>query len=145
MMSTFLNCFSLADVTVAEQLLASTSKAGFIPSHWMVFLGLAVIIAAIGVGVHFYNRLRNGRELDNTRAMFRDLCRAHDLNKTQIKLLQRLATILAPTCPSALFVDSALWKLPEDARGSKALTNKEWEKVQVLQRVLFSPPAVNHS
>ena len=145
MMSTFLNYVLSVDVANAQRLLAASGKSSGAVSNWAVFALLTAIIAAIGVAVNVYYRLRNGRELDNTRAMFRDLCRAHDLNQTQVKLLQRLANILAPTCPSSLFIDSALWKLPEDARGSKSLTSKEWEKAQVLQRVLFSPPAVHHN
>lgn len=128
-----------------QHLLASTVNDPQSIIRWSFLLGLIALTILLGVIAYILIRNRLIKQLDNTRSMFRDLCRAHDLNKTQVKLLQRLAGTLPLTSPSALFVDSSLWRIPDDGKGARGLTTREWEKLQIVRRVLFMPPAVKPS
>jgi hypothetical protein len=128
---------SLGDWSRCQPLLAAASKG---PSTIAIALGLviAVTIAAIACGWHFLRRLRRGR-VDDSKAIFRELCRAHDLQNFQVRLLKRLATGLELPCPSALFIDSSLWRLPDGSDRGKRLSKSDWEKLMRIQRTLFLP------
>ncbi|MGN6133626.1 MAG: hypothetical protein ACTHOU_03955 [Aureliella sp.] len=109
--------------------------------HVFLFACVALTLLA-GFGLQHWIRAQFSAPLDNSRLLFRELCRAHDLNSCQRRLLHRLALGLKLPSPSALLVDSSLWTIPEDGEAGNGLTKKEWDKLMLLRRVLFQPPAM---
>ena len=110
---------------------------------WGLFLTAVVLTIVLGVLTYWRFHKEIDARLDNTHFMFRELCRAHDLSGPQCQLLHRLALGLKLSNPSALFVDSSLWQIPEDRPGRRELTKKEWDRLQVIRRVLFTPAIAN--
>jgi hypothetical protein len=109
-----------------------------------ISLGLVVvciaIVLTIGVAVGTYLFMRNRKPSleEQSRSLFRELCRAHQLTSAQCKLVMRLAKGLKLNCPASLFVDSNTWRIPEDS-GDGSLDRKDWEKLQTIQKMLFMP------
>lgn len=103
-------------------------------------LVLSVILTALLCGVYFFTRYRQGISIDDPHAIFRDLCRAHDLTSVERRLMKRLAAGLELSSPSALFVDSTLWRLPDGSDRHQRLSKSDWDKLLKLQRTLFLPP-----
>lgn len=144
-MNTLLICFSD---------LLSTSLRFAAPEPWLlaasnqgaqaVVLGLGLVLSlvftALICGLYFLARYRQGASADDHNAIFRDLCRAHDLTGAERRLLKRLAMGLQLSSPGSLFVDSSLWRLPDGSDRHQRLSKAEWDKLLKLQRTLFLPP-----
>lgn len=97
---------------------------------------LCVVLGVGGWGITIY---RMSQPFDNPVALFRALCRAHDLTSPQRKLLLRMAQTLQLPSPSALFIDSGLWTIPESTGDGGDISRQDWEKIQALRCVVFLP------
>jgi hypothetical protein len=85
------------------------------------------ITAALLVGLivwHYYSARAKGRLPSNSpRALFRELCRAHNLDRRERRLLQRLTSARRIASPAALFVQPEYFEefdLPDDLRDQAA-------------------------
>lgn len=141
----------MIEIVVAEQssqlifdtwLLSSMSTQTVSAIRGLVLLGSIIVSTLLAFAAYFLARKRFYIPTHDRRALFNDLCRAHQLNKAQCHLLKRLSTVLELECPSALFIDSTAWKQPARAIDGSRLSNKEWQKLQTLQRILFMPASV---
>lgn len=111
-------------------------------TSWTIFFGVSVALTILsGFALHHFLRNRLGVPLDNASSMFRELCRTHDLSGHQRRLVWRLACKLNLASPGALFVDSSLWRMPDDEASDKGISEKEWHKLLAIQRMLFQPEA----
>lgn len=130
---------SLSFFTFDQSLLAASSKGSQPMVFGMGVLGF-VIILSVACGVYAFVRYRNGSLTDNADSMFRELCRTHDIHPQERRLMKRLATGLKLSCPSALFIDTSLWILPDGAGEAERLSAADWNKLLKVQRTLFLPP-----
>jgi hypothetical protein len=139
MTNLIINCDFLLRCLSQTQLQAAWGGSSHSPMSWVFFLLAIGLTVLLGVIVYWRFREELSARLDNSHFMFRELCKAHDLNGSQCKLLQRLAGGLKLANPNSLFVDSSLWQIPEDGPGGKGLTKREWDRLLVIRRVLFLP------
>lgn len=108
---------------------------------WL-WIGLLVLTVAIGIGIYYLLQYRNSLIVDDTRALFRDLCRIHNLSNAKRKLMLILAGNLELANPCVLFMDSTQWRIPEAKPGQPSLSKKQWDRLLACQRELFNAPAV---
>ncbi len=120
-------------------LILAATKRGQIPVGFIVICIAIVLTIAVAIGAYFLMRNRQPSVEEQSRSLFRELCRAHQLTSAQSHLVMRLAKGLRLACPATLFVDSSSWRIPED-NGEGSLDRKEWEKLQTIQKMLFMPP-----
>jgi len=120
-------------------LLASGFAAWFALSMWTwLLLGTLAIgggAFSLWLGLCYRRTHRN----DNSRALFRELCRVHELSRAERRLLISLATRLQLKAPCLLFIDSNLWGVPDASDQDDPSEDLNWGKLRKLQRVLFSP------
>ncbi len=119
-------------------ILLAASKRNPISVEFIVICIAIVLTLALAVGTYFLMRNRTPSAESLSRSLFRELCRAHQLTGAQSKLIMRLANGLKLACPATLFVDSTAWRIPVDS-SEDGLDRKEWEKLQVIQKMLFTP------
>lgn len=118
--------------------LLAAARRGQISVGFVVVCIAIVLTIALAVGTYFFMRNRQPSIEEQSRSLFRELCRAHQLSGAQSTLVMRLAKGLKLNCPATLFVDSSAWRIPEDnSKGS--LDRKDWEKLQTIQKMLFMP------
>ena len=120
-------------------LLAATKRGHVSMSLIVVSIAICLTIA-LAVGAYFLFRNRQPSVEQQSRSLFRELCRAHQLSSAQSKLVMRLANCLRLPCPATLFVDSNAWQIPEGS-GDDGLDRKDWEKLLTIQKMLFTPPS----
>ncbi len=126
-----------------EYLLLAVSRRRQTNSGTSYVVFAVVALVALLVAATFYLiRYQRSRPIDNAKTIFRELCRAHQLTNAQCKLVWRLATGLKMPHPSMLFLNSALWQIPEDTPGQKGLSKKEWDQLLHIQKMLFLAPPV---
>lgn len=118
-------------------LLAAAKRSAISPGLIVICLA-SVLTIALAVGAYFMMRHRQPSVQEQTRSLFRELCRAHQLSSAQAKLVMRLAQGLHLSCPATLFVDNTAWRIPED-NAEGGLDRKDWEKLLVIQKMLFAP------
>lgn len=116
----------------------AAARRGQIPVGFIVVCMAIVLTIALAVGAYFLMRNRQPSVEEQSRSLFRELCRAHQLSGAQSTLVMRLAKGLKLNCPATLFVDSNAWRIPEDS-GEGSLSRKDWEKLQTIQKMLFMP------
>lgn len=135
---------SISSATAVSALLAATPSdaASTQLLTGPMVLGLIVVALLLSIGVCYLAQRWRGSPHDNAHAMFRDLCRIHHLRRYQVQLLKRLGVDLKLDCPCVLFVDNTLWQLPVAPVSTRSFTEKEWQKLHVVQRTLFLPAAV---
>lgn len=109
-----------------------------IPWLWISLLVLAL---AIGVGIYYLVLYRKSLKIDDTRALFRELCRTHNLSNAKRKLMLILASNLEMANPCVLFIDSTQWRIPEAKPGHKSLSKNQWDRLLACQRELFNARA----
>lgn len=108
-------------------------------SGWAWLLLGVLVGAGVGFGGWIAIRVRRNSSSDNSRALFRELCRAHELSRAERRLLSGLAMHLRLKAPCLLFIDSNLWELPNASEQENVVSELNWGKLRKLQRVLFSP------
>lgn len=119
-------------------MLIAATKRGTISVEFIVVCLAIVLTLALAVGAYFLMRNRTPSVESLSRSLFRELCRAHQLSGAQSTLVMRLAKGLKLACPATLFVDSTAWRIPEDS-SEDGLDRKDWEKLQTIQKMLFTP------
>jgi preprotein translocase subunit SecY len=124
--------------------LTAATRQAHISAGGFVLLTAICLTVTLGVGIYFLMRRQMSLPIENSRALFRELCRMHQLNSSQRSLMLNLASGLKLIDPSSLFVDSTLWKIPDQAANGKekVLNKQDWDKLRSLQRVLFMPASV---
>lgn len=130
-------------------LLANTARwqdraGGFRGRHgqfdWASLGWPLLAVAAVGVALWMFTRYRHGgngrRSYNSPRELFRSLCRAHDLDRGQRRLLRKLATQLKLPEPAAIFLR------PEHLTeaGPKLMPTRV-EAITALRQRLFEEPA----
>lgn len=98
--------------------------------------GAAILLLVIGVTTVFIVRhlkQREGQTFCNTRRLFLDLCRLHELNAGQRRLLRRLAQAHGLTDAARLFVEPAYFRTAGLATELRA----DPETIAALSRRLF--------
>ncbi len=126
--------------SLALPVLAAAKKQAS-TNTWVLVLATTLLVLA-SAAVFWLVKMRSKSEQDSARALFRELCRAHQLSSSQINLLRRLAVGLRLQHPGVLFMDSSVWRIPEDNNDTKGLSKKDWDKLQAIQRILFMPAVV---
>lgn len=119
-------------------MLLAVAKRGQVSAGFVVICIAIVLTIALAVGAYFVMRNRQPSVEEQTRSLFRELCRIHQLTGAQSKLVLRLAGGLKLSSPATLFVDSTLWRIPED-NSEGSLDRQDWEKLQTIQKMLFMP------
>lgn len=108
MMHYFLSNLLWADVNSFRSLGDRFNGRGdrFDSSHLLVGL---MVLAAIGVGLYLLTWLRDRQErrrvYHSPRALFRDLCKAHQLDRSSRQLLKHLARCEQLDPPARLFLE----------------------------------------
>ena len=101
-------------------------------------LGVLALLAGIGIGLfllhRFARRRENAKSYDSPPELFRELCRAHRLDRADRRLLKRLAAAWGLASPAYLFIEpdyfetaglSAEWE--EDSRRVAGLRARLFE------------------
>lgn len=121
-----------------SMMLLAAAKRSQISAGFVVICIAVTLTIGLAVGAYFLMRNRQPSADERTRSLFRELCRAHQLTRAQSTLVMRLAQGLKLACPAILFVDSTVWRIPED-NSEGSLDRKDWEKLQTIQKMLFTP------
>ena len=105
---------------------------------FLVAGGLIVVCVVLLLVGRYARRFENLKSYDNPPELFRELCRAHELNWSTRRLLKRLAAEWELTSPALLFVE------PE--RFNTARLPAEWREhapqLEHLRKQLFETPRV---
>jgi hypothetical protein len=105
------------------------------------FLIVVGIFVALGVLARILGRHDKHRLFNSSRALFRSLCRAHDLDRSARRLLVRIARAQGLSPPARLFLEPACFE-PEQL--GPAFQTREAE-IRRLAKKLFAqgetPPA----
>ena len=99
----------------------------------------AVILSVLVLG-WMISRVANIRELrgsNHPRELFFELCRAHQLNRAQQRLLERVARHYRLVQPARVFIEPALFELVGPRRPSERLRRE----LDELKRQIFREPA----
>ena len=100
-----------------------------------------VVLGSIWLGIYLHKRYFC-QPLLNPRKLFAQLCRAHQLTRTQRRSLDQLGEILKLPTPSVLMLDARLWQL-EELLSSKRIDARKFEKLTTLQRTLYTDARVD--
>lgn len=121
--------------------------AGGLPVAWMILLTFTTIAIAIVACLALRSAKR--RKNDNWH-LFKELCRANQLSRSQCRALRRLSKQLQIANPSRLFLEIDLWNLksadstPIDSEPTSPNphdTGKAYEELCTLSQRLFAPVA----
>ncbi len=99
------------------------------------FLLLIGVFVALAVVARILGRNDKHRLYNNPRALFRSLCRAHELDVAARRLLRQIARSQGIVPPARLFLEPACF---EPARTSVELQHRQAE-IDGLARKLFAP------
>jgi hypothetical protein len=97
-----------------------------------LFLGLALLSVIIG----FVMWLRRDRRCADTKALFRELCSAHHLSRSQVRVLWELARVKKISDPTSLIIDSHLW-IVQPSEEPSLCKPKVRNRISTIQRLLF--------
>jgi hypothetical protein len=102
-----------------------------------LLIGLLLLIAAIGL-LHLLSRLlarqQRPRAFNKPKALFRDLCRAHALDRASRRLLWELARWRKLDQPGRLFLEPEHFEAPDLSTALKA----RGEELEALRDRLFA-------
>jgi hypothetical protein len=96
----------------------------------LLVLAGVVVVAAIGLVLL---RIRGRFRTNSTRALFRELCRAHGLSQSSRRLLKRLAAARGLSNAAELFVEPRHLELDDLPPGLQAAG----KRLQILRERLF--------
>lgn len=96
-------------------------------------IGLVVLAAVVAAAVAYFKYQDLSKPCNDPNRLFRELCRAHGLDRANRKLLWQLASLAGFAQPAEVFLTPAVFEanqLPEQLRG-------EQERVMELRGRLF--------
>ena len=135
----------LENLLSSTLLLAERSSLGRLPASpagsslpLLIGLGLtALVVMALIVFFIQYRQRRNNREaLNSPTELWVELCRLHQLDKSDSAALRELAEVRAIVPAASVFVRADLWQLESDSAEIRPLRTQ----LQRLQSVLFAAP-----
>lgn len=111
--------------------------------HFDDFLTGMLLIGALGLGVFILARLRSSQEKwrasNHPWALFRELCKAHQLDRSSCRLLRELARWQALDHPARLFLEPERYEL----RALSPQLVEQAEALHALRDRLIGPLASN--
>lgn len=135
----------LENLLSSTLLFAERSALGRLPASpagsslpLLIGLGLtALVVMALIVGFIQYRQRRNNRgALNSPTELWAELCRLHQLDKSDSAALRELAEVRTIVPAASVFVRADLWQLENDSAEIRPLR----AQLQRLQSVLFAAP-----
>ncbi len=117
------------------------------PRNAEVYNGIVVLLLTlIGLGlcwvcISLTKRLSQ-KPAANSRKLFKQLCRVHELSGSERRQLEELARLHGIETPAVLMIDTSLWRVDELVEAKK-LQPKQRERLLTLQKVLYDQPRLS--
>jgi hypothetical protein len=99
---------------------------------WMLFAAAGLAIALVVYAFDRFYRIRSGTSHPNDKHLFQDLCRAHNLTGSSVRLLQRVARHAGLKHLAEVFLR------PELFRGQSAFSQRDQARLAQLREQLFA-------
>ena len=117
------------------------------PRNAEVYNGLVVLLLAmIGLALSWaclcLTKRFTTKPAAKPRKLFKQLCRAHELSRSERRQLEHLARLLGIDNPAILMIDASLWNV-EILTNVKLSQPKQRERLLSLQKVLYDQPRLS--
>ena len=129
-----LTCLLLAEGARADQFVKGFREGTLHRTtsyDWMLFAAAGLAIALVVYAFDRFYRIRSTTQ-PNDKWLFQDLCRAHNLNRASVRLLQRVARHARLKQLAEVFLR------PELFRGQSAFSQRDQARLEQLRGQLFA-------